>query len=185
MSVRLLWIGLGLVSLGCASATPVRLTQPVTSTKADLPAERDIAQPVRPQATEEPLAPVHFDTGSCELLPTVANIDALQRALDSMRAEAEPRRLRIVGHTDEVGPERLNAHLSLARANAAAIWFTARGIPQERIVIVGLGPAYPVAPNDTAEGRQRNRRVEFRIETGEKRSADLPDRMPTRMALDR
>lgn len=72
-----------------------------------------------------------------------------------------PRRnVLIEGHTDNTGTEAYNLDLSKRRAEAVQVAMTNRGIALRRIRTMGYGEAYPVASNDTAAGRQQNRRVE-------------------------
>lgn len=68
----------------------------------------------------------------------------------------------ISGHTDNTGSRRLNERLSQDRADAVRNWLVSQGISPERITTKGYGPDKPVAPNDTPEGRQKNRRIEFK-----------------------
>ena len=69
--------------------------------------------------------------------------------------------VRIVGHTDSTGSDATNNPLSMDRAASTRSYLTARGVDGRRIVIEGMGERYPIATNDTAEGRARNRRVEI------------------------
>jgi outer membrane protein OmpA-like peptidoglycan-associated protein len=69
-------------------------------------------------------------------------------------------RIRIAGHTDNVGNPRRNQRLSEQRANAVRDYIVAHGIEGSRVEAVGLGDQEPVATNDTEEGRQQNRRIE-------------------------
>jgi outer membrane protein OmpA-like peptidoglycan-associated protein len=69
----------------------------------------------------------------------------------------------ISGHTDNVGTEEYNITLSYARANAVKEYLVSKGINLNRIVSKGYGKSKPVATNETDEGRQLNRRVEFKI----------------------
>lgn len=71
--------------------------------------------------------------------------------------------IQIEGHTDNVGDEEYNLALSKARAEAVVKYLVDHGIPALRLSFKGFGAAEPVATNDTAEGRQQNRRVVFRI----------------------
>jgi len=73
----------------------------------------------------------------------------------------------IVGHTDSKGPADYNQDLSERRAGSAADFLMARGIQSGRITSVGRGETEPVATNETAEGRQQNRRVEIAIYANE------------------
>jgi outer membrane protein OmpA-like peptidoglycan-associated protein len=67
----------------------------------------------------------------------------------------------IHGHTDNIGLPEYNMRLSGNRCRAVVDYFTALGLPVERISWKGHGGSLPVADNTTAEGRQQNRRVEF------------------------
>ncbi|HYB95081.1 MAG TPA: OmpA family protein [Vicinamibacterales bacterium] len=68
-------------------------------------------------------------------------------------------RLRIEGHTDNVGDKAANLKLSNARAAAVAAWLTGKGIDAARLTTAGLGDTQPVADNATEDGRAKNRRV--------------------------
>lgn len=70
-------------------------------------------------------------------------------------------KLTVKGHTDSVGPEAYNQRLSDKRANAVKDYLAKKGV--KNISAKGYGESQPIATNDTAEGRQANRRVEFEI----------------------
>jgi outer membrane protein OmpA-like peptidoglycan-associated protein len=67
----------------------------------------------------------------------------------------------VVGHTDSTGSMQLNMQLSQARAASVGMYLQNQGILAQRIQTQGVGPQYPVASNDTPEGRAQNRRVEL------------------------
>jgi outer membrane protein OmpA-like peptidoglycan-associated protein len=71
------------------------------------------------------------------------------------------RKILLVGHTDDSGSSKLNADLSERRAKAVGDYMAARGIARESLYYQGAGEVYPVAGNDTEEGRAANRRVEI------------------------
>ena len=71
--------------------------------------------------------------------------------------------IRITGHTDNVGTDEANQKLSEGRANAVKKELIRRGVDPDRMEAEGKGESEPVATNDTEEGRQLNRRVEFTI----------------------
>ena len=71
--------------------------------------------------------------------------------------------VRIIGHTDNTGSDAVNNPLSLDRAASTRNYLTGRGIDGRRISIEGMGERQPIATNDTAEGRSRNRRVEIYV----------------------
>jgi outer membrane protein OmpA-like peptidoglycan-associated protein len=75
-------------------------------------------------------------------------------------------RLRVEGHTDSVGSEPYNMKLSQARAEAVRNYLVEQGVRPENVMALGYGQAHPVAGNQTAEGRQQNRRVEV-VVTGD------------------
>ena len=103
---------------------------------------------------------VEFETASARLTP------AGSRILDEM-AEAIKRigtpRLQLIGHTDGNGKREANLELSLARANSVRNYLIEKGIPADSLAASGAGPDRPLGSNDTAEGRARNRRIEFRL----------------------
>jgi outer membrane protein OmpA-like peptidoglycan-associated protein len=72
--------------------------------------------------------------------------------------------LSISGYTDNVGSASKNLELSADRANAAKAYFVSHGISTDRITAEGFGPDNPIAPNTTAAGKAKNRRVEFKIQ---------------------
>lgn len=73
-------------------------------------------------------------------------------------------RVLIEGHADEVGKENYNQGLSVRRATTASEFLTSKGVPASRIEAFGYGEFRPVASNETAEGKARNRRVEIHIQ---------------------
>lgn len=72
-------------------------------------------------------------------------------------------RIKIIGHTDNVGKDAANQKLSDGRANAVMQDLIERGIAPERLQAEGRGETQPIDTNDTEEGRQNNRRVEIEI----------------------
>lgn len=101
---------------------------------------------------------IEFSTGSAAISSGSGRaLDAIATAaLDCQGA------LRVEGHTDNVGRDVKNAALSLRRAEAVREALIARGVPAARLVAEGFGAARPLANNDTADGRARNRRIEIR-----------------------
>ncbi|CAN5632916.1 OmpA family protein [soil metagenome] len=69
----------------------------------------------------------------------------------------------IVGHTDSTGPAEYNQRLSERRASAVRSFLATQGVSGNRLQMVGMGETQPVASNQTASGRQQNRRVEIAI----------------------
>ena len=104
------------------------------------------------------LGDVLFDTGQATLKPG-ANV-AMNRLAAYLRDNPQTRVL-IEGHTDSRGSDEYNEALSERRARAVAEALESSGISRDQIQTAGRGKAYPVASNDTAAGRQQNRRVEL------------------------
>ena len=86
--------------------------------------------------------------------------------------------LLVAGHTDSVGSDDYNMKLSERRAQAAANYLMTKGVSGSRINVKGLGESEPVASNDSAAGRQQNRRVEVAIYTNEQTRQELKARYP-------
>lgn len=104
---------------------------------------------------------IHFDFDSAAIKPIgKAVLDA--RVIPALRANPDVN-IRIVGHTDSVGPAEYNLGLSLRRAESVRDYIVSQGIPITRLSVVGKGEDFPIASNDTAAGRADNRRVEFEL----------------------
>lgn len=106
------------------------------------------------------LGDVLFDTGRAELKSGA--FSTIDRLATFMRENPE-RTLAIEGYTDAVGSDAYNMDLSQRRAESVREALVSRGLNGARVSTQGLGKANPVAGNDTASGRQRNRRVEIVI----------------------
>lgn len=105
---------------------------------------------------------VRFRTGSDEIDErSEPLLDQVAQALD---ANPQVKKVRIEGHTDNVGDSALNQKLSEDRAAAVRKALIARGIDGDRLEARGYGDSRPAAPNRTKAGRTKNRRVEFIIE---------------------
>jgi len=103
---------------------------------------------------------IYFETGKSVLRPE--SYDALDQVFRFL--ENNPTmKLEISGHTDNTGSLRINQRLSRERAKAVVDYLVGRGVSQEMLVYEGYADSQPVAPNNTAEGRERNRRVEFKV----------------------
>ena len=107
---------------------------------------------------------VFFDSGSATLKP--AGKEVLQKVGEALKGY-ENKLIRVVGHTDNVpvqkSPFRSNWDLSVARATTVVRFLQEAGVPPERMIAAGRGEYDPVAPNDTREGRQKNRRIEIML----------------------
>jgi OmpA-OmpF porin, OOP family len=144
------YLSLGLVR-GDVVATETVSNEPRQSIKLTLRYKR--LPPLPPFV----LSGVVFDTGKAiirsESQPKLDVVYEFMRYKKSARVE-------ISGHTDSVGNDRANKELSAKRANACRAYLITKGIDGNRITAVGHGEERPVAPNDTEENRQKNRRIE-------------------------
>jgi outer membrane protein OmpA-like peptidoglycan-associated protein len=103
---------------------------------------------------------ISFDFGSAELKP--AFMPTLEKVAGIL-VRYPKTVIHVVGHTDSVGSESYNMELSRHRAQSVINYFVLQGISQSRLVAVGRGESEPRASNDTAAGRQLNRRVEIYV----------------------
>jgi OOP family OmpA-OmpF porin len=170
MKIGMLCSLLAASALGCGGFT--------TIVKDDNPITVGALRPAAPPAPEPPPpAPparvrveqsriavdekIHFNTGSAEIAEQSHPI--LNEIAGVLREHAEIGKIRIEGHTDNVGPAAVNRRLSQQRADAVRAYLVGQGIDQGRLEAQGFGPDRPIDSNDTEEGRSKNRRVEFNI----------------------
>jgi outer membrane protein OmpA-like peptidoglycan-associated protein len=105
---------------------------------------------------------IHFDFNVSTIKEQYyATLDEIAQVLtEKIPAEG----IVLAGHTDSTGTEKYNARLSLQRAKAVESYLTEKhGIPPARIIVKSYGESAPLATNETAEGRARNRRVELLV----------------------
>jgi outer membrane protein OmpA-like peptidoglycan-associated protein len=104
------------------------------------------------------MSDVLFDTGSYTLKPgareKLAKISGILLAYPALKVQVE-------GHTDSVGSDDFNQRLSEQRAESVREYLVDQLVPADAVTAFGFGKTKPVATNDTAEGRQQNRRVEL------------------------
>ncbi len=106
------------------------------------------------------LEPIQFEFGRATIKPVSYPI--LNEVVTLMQARPDLR-IGVYGHTDNVGSHQLNMRLSKERAASVMNYLIKKGISATRLESEGFGPDKPVDTNDTAEGRAKNRRVEFKI----------------------
>jgi outer membrane protein OmpA-like peptidoglycan-associated protein len=119
------------------------------------------------------LSGILFDLGKATLTTeaqlTVAKLSGVLLMMPDVN-------LRVEGHTDSTGSDEINEKLSKERARTVYDLLLSQGIPAERMSYEGYGPRFPVASNDTADGRAQNRRVEVVLKEGEVEAADTQTR---------
>jgi OOP family OmpA-OmpF porin len=103
---------------------------------------------------------IEFESGKAALTASGKGIlDEMAAALQKVKGK----KVEVIGHTDNVGLRESNLALSLARAEAVRIYLAGKAVPAEMVTVSGQGPDRPAAENGSAEGRARNRRIEFRV----------------------
>ncbi|MEZ4684489.1 MAG: OmpA family protein [Bacteroidia bacterium] len=103
---------------------------------------------------------VQFKTGSAELKEASKTVlDEIVSIMDEYPAYS----IQIDGHTDNVGDDGMNMTLSQDRASACLEYLVAKGLARERMKSAGYGETQPIDTNNTAAGRQNNRRVDFKL----------------------
>lgn len=102
---------------------------------------------------------ISFATGSAAIKPELRSV--LEAFANGLSKDSAGMHVRIVGHTDSTGSDAINNPLSKDRAESVKDFLVDRGVPASRVETAGRGEREPVASNDTAEGRARNRRVEI------------------------
>ncbi len=117
------------------------------------------------------MSDVLFDTGKWDLRPgareKLARLSGIVLSHPGLRLEIE-------GHTDSVGSDAFNQKLSEQRADSVRAYMVAQGLAPDGVTSKGFGKTMPVATNDTAAGRQQNRRVEI-VVSGEVIGTKLSD----------
>ena len=104
--------------------------------------------------------PIYFDHDKSEIRPEhYEYLNEMARILDGIH----DLRVEVIGHTDAVGTDEYNVGLSKRRAQAIKDYFKSRGIEPDKLEIDFKGERQPVDSNNTSEGKQRNRRVDFRF----------------------
>ena len=101
-----------------------------------------------------------FNSGKATLKPQ--SFEALDKFADLLRKNPTVS-IEVSGHTDNTGSASLNKKLSKDRALTVKNYLVNKGIEDERITYAGYGFEQPIAPNDTPEGREQNRRVEIKV----------------------
>ncbi|MBE1285724.1 MAG: OmpA family protein [Rhodobacteraceae bacterium] len=101
---------------------------------------------------------IAFDPGSATV--SAASFDTMNAIADLLQ-DCGPIRMEIQGHTDSQGREEMNQQLSQARAQSVLNELRSRRVRTAALAAVGYGESRPIAPNDTEEGREANRRIEF------------------------
>lgn len=176
------WRGLALTVLGMAvsasaaacfgdyiyvapvAATPAPPPPPPPKAEAPPPPPPPPAPPKMLGAQLDVPGAIDFAEDKATIATTPANDDVLNQALKALQNTPSLTKVRVEGHTDNVGTAAHNKKLGEARAQAVVKWLEDKGIAAGRLSAVGCGTKDPLAPNDTPAHRALNRRVEFDVE---------------------
>ena len=101
---------------------------------------------------------ITFDSGQSTIKP---QSDAVLKEMVTLLTNNPTWKMRIEGHTDNVGTKDLNFGLSSRRSAAVEAWLVAHGVDGTHLTHAGYGEGRPVGDNTTEEGRAKNRRVEL------------------------
>lgn len=155
-------LGLGLLLTACgpiafndtvnfklAGAEPVLETAPVAS-HAKLEGDHIIIDDK-----------IHFGYDSAEIQSD--SFEILDDVVKVMESNPQIEQLDVIGHTSSEGSKEHNDELSANRAKAVKDYLISHGVAEERMLSEGKGPSEPIADNETEEGREKNRRVEFKV----------------------
>ena len=112
------------------------------------------------QLLQKAMQGIEFETGKAKIKKkSFALLDKIAVTF----IENENYIIEVQGHTDNTGKADVNKKISEQRANSVMKYLEEKGVPAERMTAVGYGQEQPIADNKTAAGRQKNRRVEFKI----------------------
>jgi OmpA-OmpF porin, OOP family len=106
------------------------------------------------------LEPIQFDTGKATIKPV--SFPILDEVVTLMKSRKDLK-VGVYGHTDSVGNDAMNMTLSKNRAAACVKYLSDHGVQASRLQSEGFGETKPIQSNDTAEGRAKNRRTEFKV----------------------
>jgi len=172
-SFKVMLVGVGaattaFVVAGCDVSVTVRGTAPIPVRAARPPVEVRIETPPPPPkrvvVTETQVQineKILFATGKADILPESHSL--LNEVATVLKAHPRIRRVEVAGHTDARGSALMNQKLSEARAKAVWTFLVKAGVEPTRMNHRGYGKTRPIADNNTDEGREKNRRVEFNI----------------------
>lgn len=132
----------------------------MTKATTDEPAIVDFLLDKIKVGTKVVLENIYFETSKSTLKS--GSYEQLKQVIGLLENN-ETIRLEISGHTDNTGSLKVNTRLSEERAKAVVNYIVSQGINKSRLESKGYAFTQPIAPNDTAEGKERNRRVEFKV----------------------
>lgn len=123
--------------------------------------KKEISEPLA--SSQQFLEPIYFAFGRADISESAVPI--LGRIADQLRFSKKPLRVEVQGHADSIGSLKRNQQISLERADRVVRYLRLRGTPDTiDLKVVGVGAGQPIAPNNTPEGRAKNRCAVFLIQ---------------------
>jgi OOP family OmpA-OmpF porin len=155
-------VGSGINHPDCnpAKAAPAKPAEPATPAAPAAPAAATPPKPAPTSVKQSVViqADALFDFDKSVLRPDGKK--SLDGAMDKLKG-VDVEMVIATGHTDSIGTDAYNQKLSERRAAAVKDYLVSKGVPAAKITTIGKGESQPVATNKTAEGRQKNRRVDI------------------------
>lgn len=155
---------LGMIALALAGACSLVTVQQDPFPPLQIRAQRPAAPPPKVVLTPSNIQisdKVQFELGSDKLLPV--SFPLLDMVAQVMIENPQVEVIEVAGHTDASGGAKRNRELSQARAESVRRYLIGKRVAKGRLTSKGYGPDKPIASNDTPEGSEANRRVEFVI----------------------
>jgi outer membrane protein OmpA-like peptidoglycan-associated protein len=161
-------------------ASPEAAAKPsLSSSETNAPEPENPALPGRDSEADAWLlqtgAMVQFDSNSYEIGPEHAKL--LDRVAAYLERHPE-QSVSLQGYSDNIGDRDYNLFISKYRALVVKYYLIGKGVPDQRMQILGMGEGYPIGSNDTPEGRRNNRRVEIKLIPGPSSDSD-PEMNPS------
>ncbi|WP_417672704.1 OmpA family protein [Pseudodonghicola sp.] len=144
--------------LGEAENFTLNITYRAPPPPADAPADPEVCERRLSEAQKD--GKITFEPGSATI---AAESRPILDKITEILSDCEGLRLEIQGHTDSQGREEMNLQLSQARAQSVLNELRARRVLTSSFAAVGYGETKPIAGNDTEDGREANRRIEFKL----------------------
>lgn len=162
----LAWPLLAAALVGCGGTTtfqdqtPIRVAvapPPPKVAEAPPPPKQVVLRDNKIEITEK----IQFALNKAEILSV--SFSLLDEVAKVMRENPHVKLIAVEGHASPEGGDEYNLKLSQARAEAVRAYLVQKGVTAERLTAKGYGSSRPIAKNDTEQGREKNRRVEFNI----------------------